>query len=564
MTGGAKMAKGGFRNIFAAGPVISVDEIDEHDDTDDALAQRRARKVKGEREKLDEFELVLLGLSSPQHWDCVAYLAEHAKEHIKTSIKPGRPREHTVADWVLFWRVADIAGGLRKADDILTNYTNWLQAREVVANMAEQHGWTDKQWELSDKPMNRNKFDRFLDRYIGPEQVLELRKITRGNALGDARTVGLFPAAAGTTPTLNRLRSVYGDGCEYKTMFDPRRQRVDKDTGEVTYTRHDPEAMPHHHHQFEEDPYTGEVTCKLCASNKQNAKSKGGLDGPLMYEEVTLATRIDERQGRLLLDGDLRDEGETDANRFTDMVLDFKHSDSELAEMPLVAIYDMRLNSTDFDRLQDDGNIVIRKVAKDPGDKTKIRALHDQTLTLADGSKQTRDVHVARGTPTLKEYDGDAVECLIEMTREKIQINRLVNSKALYTEWRVADVPLAGDFAGAMVRISHNSTQEERESDRRRSVFLRVCPESCPEHRDFFGLREDAESINSTAKSRLQDDRFRYRGRIRNRLARIAHRQNENDKSMYSYLKRRGDMAAYRRRFSYKPLRWEDLLPKAA
>ena len=164
----------------------------------------------------------------------------------------------------------------------------------------------------------------------------------------------------------------------------------------------------------------------------------------------------------------------------------------------------------------------------------------------------------------MKEHDGDSIEHLIEMTREKIQINDLVGSKAIYTEWRVADVPLAGEFAGATVRIAHNSTEEERESGRRRSVFLRVCPESCPEHGDLFGLREDAESINSTAKSHLQDDRFRYRGRIRNRLQRIANRQNENDKNMYGYLIRRGDMAAYRRRFNYKPIRWEDLLPRAA
>ena len=555
------MAKGGFHNIFADSPVVRVDEIDNHDDTP---ASRRVRNVTGEREKLDDFEHLLLALSSVPFWDCVAYLAAHAKEHIKTFTKPGRPRTHTVADWVLFWRLADIAEGLRPAEDMLARHTNWLEARQVAENMAETKGWTDEQWKLSDKPINRFQYDRFLGNYIGPEQVLELRRLARGNALGDARTVGLFPAAAGSRPTLNRYRNVYGDGSEYKTMFDPRKQYVDKDTGEVTYSRHDPEAMPHHHHNYVEDPYTGDVTCKLCNSNKQNAKSKGGLDGPLMYEAVTLATRIDERQGRLLLDGDLREEGETDANLFTEMVLDLKRSDSELQKMPLVPIYDMRLNSTDFDRLQEDGNLVIRKVAKDPGDKTKIRTLQDQTFTLADGTTKIRDVHVARGTPTLKKYDGNLVECLIETTREKIQINDLVNSKALYTEWRVAKVDLAKEFAGATVRISHNSTDEERESGHRRSVFLRVSPESCPEHRDFFGLREDAESHNSTHKSHLDNDRVRSKGRIRNRLNLIAYRQNENDKGMYGYLIRRGDMTAYRKRFTYKPIRWEDSLPRAA
>ena len=104
------MAKGGFRNIFADGPVVRVNDIDEHD-TDEAPVPRRSRNVTGEREKLDPFELVLLGLSSKSFWDEVAYLAEHTEEHIKTFMKPGRPRKHTVADWVLFFRVSDIAGG---------------------------------------------------------------------------------------------------------------------------------------------------------------------------------------------------------------------------------------------------------------------------------------------------------------------------------------------------------------------------------------------------------------------------------------------------------------------
>ena len=556
------MAKGGYRNIFADGPVVRVDELDKPDE--DAPAPRPTRNLKGEREPLEAFERLLLALSSQPFWDTVAYVSQHSKEHINTFTKPGRPRKHTSADWVMFWRLAEIAGGLRPAEDLLARHTNWLEAQEVAKTMADKMGWNDKDWELSDKPMNRFQYDRFLIRYIGPEQALELRRLTRDNAMGDARTLGLFPPAGGSRPTLNLLRRVYGDGCEYKTMFDPRRKYLNTETGEITYSRHDPEAMPHHRHQFVEDTYTGDVTCKLCDANKQHPRSNGGLDGPLMYAAVSLATRIDERHGRLLLDGDLRDEGETDANVFTEMALDLQRGDPELQKMPLVFIYDMRLNSTDFDRLQDAGNIVIRKVADDPGGKTKIRVLHDQPFTLADGIKTTRDIHIAKGTPTLKEYDGNSIEHLIETTRQKIQINDLVNSKALYTEWRVADVPLAQEFAGAVVRISHNSTAEERRSGRRRSVFLRVCPESCPEHRAFFGKREDAESINSTHKSQLNDNRVRYKGRIRNRLDHIAHRQNQNDKTMYNYLIQKGDMAAYRKRFNYKPLRWEDWHAQAA
>ena len=445
------MARGGFRNVFADGPAVRATDVDKAIDI--PLDDDPCRKVKGERPNVESFERVLLGLSSPQHWDCVRYLVDHVATHPKS----GRPREHTVADWVLFWRASDITKSLRGTDDMLVRATNWLEAREVVKQM----GWQRPQWQLSRTEINRWQYDRFADRYLGPEQIVELRRLISKNAVGDARTLGLFPDSGGSKQTLSPKRVVYGDGSELKTMYNPRRRRVDPDTGEITYSRHDPEAIPHHHHKYVEDPYTGEVTCKICESNKRRHNtSDGGLDGALIHEMVAVLTRTDERQGRIILDIDLREPHETDANMFTQMVLDMRRNNPELEDMPLIAIYDQRLNATDFDRLQDDGIIVIKKVGNDPKGRIKIRARPDQNFVLRDGSLVVRDVHVVDGTPALKVYDGDAAEWFVQMEREKIQINELVNSKCIYTEWRVVDHPLAGAMAGAWVRLRHNSKKE--------------------------------------------------------------------------------------------------------
>ena len=549
------MARGGYRNVFADGPAVRATDVDKAIVV--PLDDDPSRKVKGERPKVDDFERVLLGLSSPQHWDCVRYLVDH----VATYPKSGRPREHTVADWVLFWRASDITKSLRGTDDMFVRATNWLEAREVVRQM----GWQHPQLQLSETEINRWQHDRFADRYVGPEQIVELRKLISKNAVGDARTLGLFPDSGGSKQTLSPKRVIYGDGSELKPMFNPRRRRVDPDTGEITYSRHDPEAIPHHHHKYVEDPYTGEVTCKICESNKKHGKkSKGGLDGALIHEMVALITRTDERQGRIILDIDLREEHETDANLFTQMFLDLRRNNNELQAMMLIALYDQRLNAVDFDTLQDDGIIVVRKVGNDPRGHIKIRVRHDQTFTLRDGSNIVHDVHIVDGTPALKVYDGNAIEWFVQLEREKIQVNELVNAKCIYTEWRVVDHPLVGTMAGAMVRLRHNSTKEEREKSCRRSVYMRVSPESCPDHPVIYPKREDSESHNATYKNRLDHARVRSVGRIRNRLNLLAFQMNENDKAMYAHFWRTGDEEGYDKRFTYRPERLAKPLLKAA
>ena len=353
------MADGGFRNIYADGPAIRVTDIDKP-----APPRPPAkRRVTGEREKIDKFERLLLAVSSGAFWACVAYLVGH----VATCPKKGRPREHTIAEWALFWLLSDIAGGLRPTDDVLARLTNWDEARSVVESM----GWDHPEMKLSDKAIDRHKFHRFRGRYIGDDQITELGRIISAHAVRDARALGQFGHSGGSRPTVSPEHGVYGDGCQMPTRFDPRHKRVDSDTGEVTYSRHDPDAIAHHHHLWAEDPESGDVRCKICDSNRRQATTGSGSDGPQIYEAVTLLTRADERQGRLILGIGLRHAHQTDANMFTDMVLDLKHNNPSLSDAALMCVYDQRLNATDFDRLHDDGNIPIRKVGHDPGGRKR-------------------------------------------------------------------------------------------------------------------------------------------------------------------------------------------------
>ena len=120
------MARGGFRDVFNGGEVVRAADVYE---AREPVEQRSLRIVTGERPKADTVEWVLLGLSSPYFWDCVEYLVDY----IETLPKVGRPRQHTVADWVLFWRASEAKSSLRGADDLFVKAGNWLEAREVVA-----------------------------------------------------------------------------------------------------------------------------------------------------------------------------------------------------------------------------------------------------------------------------------------------------------------------------------------------------------------------------------------------------------------------------------------------
>ena len=70
----------------------------------------RLRVVNGERQSVSKIEQLLRLTSTPWFREIVAYL----EKETSTARRVGRPRLHTVADWVVFWLAAELKGGVRR------------------------------------------------------------------------------------------------------------------------------------------------------------------------------------------------------------------------------------------------------------------------------------------------------------------------------------------------------------------------------------------------------------------------------------------------------------------
>ena len=531
------------RRVFAGSDAVCVADLDALviDDASDELLATPLRLVNGERQSVSKIEQLLRLTSSPWFREIVAYL----EKETSTARRVGRPRLHTVADWVVFWLAAELCGGVRAAHDDLGDPANWRRIREVVAEQQP----TSPEQRISAHPINRFQYSRFLDRHLGPEQLTRLGSISTANAVETAVEVGLFDNAKGSRTRPDPANCVTGDGTIINTMFNPVRRRVNKETGEITHSRHDADGS--YHYANKTHISVGDTECDMCsaAPNKNRRKPSRGTRGS--YEAVSVVAQSGQRQGRVILDMRLTQDGETEASVFTDMVLDLRKFPEIEAGLQAVA-YDMALHSVDTDRLQDEGLVVVNKLPLVKGKKIKRHTVHDQTLKLPDGTTTETAVHFVNGTPCLRLFDADSEEWYLKLDRVNTQINEHKAKKVIYTQWRVPGHVLAGDLVDATLRIRHNSTNKERLSNNRRSLYSRPIPESDRCFDALFGIRENAESNNENLKARLRNKRARSVGRTRNQLNLIAYQLIENDKTLYAHFLRAEDDTGYAEHYTFR------------
>ena len=532
------------RRVFADSDAVRVADLDALiiDEASDEPLPTPLRVVNGERQSVSQVEQLLRHTSTPWFREIVACLQEAAS----TASSIGRPRQHTVADWVVFWLAAEICGGVRRAHDELGDPVTWGRIHEEVAERQPR----SPEQRISAHPISRFQYSRFLDRYLGPEQLDALGSISTATAVETAVEVGLFDNTKGSRTRPDPGNCLTGDGTIINTMFNPPKSRADTETGEITHSRHDPDGR--HHYDNKTHTSGGDAECDMCSRAPNKNRRKPSLDRRGSYEAVSAVVQSGERQGRVILDMRLTQDGETEASVFTDMVLDLRESPEVEAGLQAVA-YDMALHSVDTDRLQDEGLIVVNKLPLVKGKKIKRRTVRNQTLKLPDGTTTKTSVHFVNGTPCLKRFDADTEEWYVKLDRISTQINHQKAKKVIYTQWRVPRHPLAGDLADATLRIRHNSTKDERLSNNRRSLYSRPIPESDPCFDTLFGIRENAESNNENLKAKLRNKRARSVGRTRNQLNLIAYQLTENDKTLFAHYQRIEDETGYAKHYGYRP-----------
>ena len=242
---------------------------------------------------------------------------------------------------------------------------------------------------------------------------------------------------------------------------------------------------------------------------------------------VLTIARNPHRNERVILACDLKPKGKSDANVFTDVVLDILDRYPDLTPGVRAVVYDMALRSQDIDRLQDHGLHAIVKTPRTNKGKTAAVTLGNHTFKHPETKTITSMPVIAmHGTPTINLTDGDGHEIYQPLQRVKTQVKiSRGGKKIMYGTWAIPDKPPVPPYlVGATTLIRHNSTPQERHSKphRRRTRALATIPESDPIFKPLHGVRQDTESTNSQLKYLLPHGRIRTVGQDRVLLNLIA------------------------------------------
>ena len=213
-----------------------------------------------------------------------------------------------------------------------------------------------------------------------------------------------------------------------------------------------------------------------------------------------------------------------DATISVDLLLDLLKKFPNLRAGLVGLVYDMALSAADFDRLLDAGLIPVAKVPRTSQGKVATQNLGEHTFKAKDGTAHELIVTAVHGTPCITITDGDGITYYAPL--RLIQVKRTDRKKRplLNTRWAIPEGELvSAHLQSAQTRIRHNRTNGERSDAKSRSRALRLFPESDPRFPDFIGRRQDSESANSDAKSRLWNRRCRALGHNRVDFTKIAY-----------------------------------------
>ena len=450
------------------------------------------RKVKGKRFRTSHLQWMECIACFRPLWDLALQLEAILEATVRG--RAGRRRQYKVIDVLLFEIMAWNFDTYLQVADNLADVRYWSLLQEAVAAAYPD----EPKMRLSDKPPSRDQHYRFRDKYLSDHLLDVMHNVIDQASVEAALAMGMLNPDLGSLTNPDPSRFITGDGCWVPALTSlTLHDAVDPVTGEIV-GRYDRDALPYRTIEGEWAEAPGYLLVMLLARN------------PYKKERVVLSNRLKSAHNP--------DVNRNDATIATDMALDLLEKFPQMRAGLIGLVYDMMLSRLDFERLLDAGLIPVSKVPRTGTKKAKKGKIAAENLgkhafKLKDHTTQELIVTAVNGTPCITCLDGDGVDYYVPLKLKQVRKTNRRSRPLINTLWIVADNTLVPtELQGAIARIRHNRTKQEREAGKSNSRALRIFPPSDERFEDIFGRREDSESANSDYKNRLWNRRCRTMG----------------------------------------------------
>jgi hypothetical protein len=392
----------------------------------------------------------------------------------------------------------------------------WRSARQVEAELAHPLVWTfirelvaarfpdDLSKQLPAVPMRRHHFIYMRNRYLTDPAILEaIGDLHRSIATEQARATGLLEPYGGgswTHPSLDRL--LHADGKVVTPLFraKPGDTRVDKQTGEITPLRHEPDAALH----FEGD---GEAAWGT--------------------KFVMVAARGTDEGTRLILDLEPVEKPGAE----TSVAMDCFRRLAPLVPGAQGVVYDTALRGVHHEELlRELGLLPINRVAAaEKGARTPRRKegrrvaksvhVEDKMVTGPDGRAVSVSLYAQDGAIGLGRLT-DRGQMVFEQLR-RIRTHRTRAKGGAYRWYN--DYRLPQRVGGCIVTVRLHANEQDRTKRFNRAENVRPVPPSDPDFARLYARRNDAESINRNLEDTMFLGRAHSLGRLRQQVDLIGY-----------------------------------------
>lgn len=421
-------------------------------------------------------------LSRPEACEAVLswpYL--HDLAHALEAQRVGRPRQHPLALHLAWGALARVHGSGNRLDVETTNRATWRRYIDIYnrAARAHPHGQPVDRW---CERLTSHTYRHTRDLLCADENLATLRDWFTVCSVEQAQALGLIiPSAGGSLNRPSPLRVVYGDGTVVRPMYKNR---------EANGRRIDPNADEHTRHDG-----------TIIGNNIVFAAARG----PEHNRRIILAvTRV----------GDPGAEAATALEVISNVI-------TVAGGGVQAVVYDGALRGTHHHTLMDrHGVVVINKVhpATRTDTERTYRTVPLGTWTHRAGNRDCEHHLVAHHGDVHDAVTTDDGTLTLSPPLTRTQIRRHPRADGTWRMNLGVSVPCRhGTF---IAWINPHPPPGDRNAGR--TDQLRLIPESTTEFDSLYGLRNDAEAINSEFKRTLVVDRAPALGWRRQLLAAIS------------------------------------------